>query len=162
MPTRPPEILELAQYLRANYLNEAGRRSAVSRAYYAAMHHAAAIFGRPTATTDHESIHKAVIRAATERSRAPGPVREEASRIASQLDFLRRRRARADYDLHMDVQRLECEDWVTRAQRLIGLCDQAKAKLDAHAAKVGVADSPDLPPTPGSPSPPRPALKRIK
>ena len=167
MPTQPPEILELAQHLRTTYLTEAGRRSAVSRAYYAAMHRTKAVFGLPVMEGDSESIHKAVIRAATETGKAPGPARQEASRIASELDLLRRRRAKADYDLELDFEKVECEDWVTRAQRLVDLCDEAKSKLDAHASKLASppaveAPAPSSPPGGGAPMGPRPGLKRVK
>ncbi|HYE70813.1 MAG TPA: hypothetical protein VD932_04740, partial [Aquabacterium sp.] len=104
MPTSPPEILELAQFIRDRFLTEAGRRSAISRAYYAARHCTEAAFGTP-AGAEHETSHTALIRAVREMGKAPGPARGEAAVIAQFLDVLRRRRNTADYRLDEEVER---------------------------------------------------------
>lgn len=164
MPTSASDIFELAQHIQATRLNEAGRRSATSRAYYAAMHRTLEVFGKPASRGDHESTHKAVVRMVSETAKAPGPVRGEASRIAQQLDLLRRRRNDADYELAPDFDKAQCQDCFARAQRLLDLCHEAKTKLDQHMARVATVPklASDEPEPPRPPSGPRPSLKRVK
>lgn len=159
MSTHPTDIFELAKFIFANRLNEAGRRSAVSRAYYAAWHSTKDIFGMPVDSEDGETTHKAVIRSAAARAKAPGPAREEAAKIASQLDVLRRLRNRADYKLEQEFEKNNCADCLERVTRVIELCEEAKAKLSSLAAKTSLLPADEKPPPPSGP---RPTLKRVK
>lgn len=168
MPTQPPEILALAGRIRDANPDECGRRSAASRAYYAALLHTEGLLGkaqrRPQGQPD--SSHEQIIRAALQRSSSGGAAGAAAANFARELARMRVERNRADYRLQETFSEANCRDMFIRSnsvmRNLLALGDPPPV-AEAPAGGGGNAGTSSSP-GPGSPPPtgPRPPLKRIQ
>jgi hypothetical protein len=129
MPTRPPEILELARSIRNAHPLECGFRSAASRAYYACLHRCGDLFGRaprrPGGQPD--SSHEQVIRAVSTYAAGNNVLASVAAAIATTLVDMRRERNRADYKLVDNFTQRDCEDMFARANAVMKACEAITA-----------------------------------
>jgi uncharacterized protein (UPF0332 family) len=117
----PRDFLDQADEL-VNAAREVDWRSAASRAYYAAFHVArslleAAGFVVPRAEQAHQYLHL----------RLANSGHPDIEQAGTELDDLRRRRNRADYDLHIAFPQSAAHDAVTTALAVIDLLESLAA-----------------------------------
>lgn len=166
MTTAAHEILEVAQRI-CSFANEAGYRSAISRAYYS-VYHSCLEWEKSLALPGSGSGpegggHQQLIN----RLRNPAPevkdptVRLLSKKIAARVDALRIKRVAADYFLSAP-----CHGAVDAQNS----CAQAESILQQLPSAVASQPEP-VPPPPPAPAPPppstpstgsRPSLKRIR
>lgn len=134
MPVNPTDILQVAEQLHANAVGECGHRSAVSRAYYAALHETRDTFGvQPR--VGHATSHDAIIGSAEVYGKGANPARMSASTIAQMLPRLRRARNMADYELGESISPQEASDEIERAKSVMRLCSEVRLRRDAAQAQ---------------------------
>jgi hypothetical protein len=139
MTISPHDILALAKDLQTSAKNEAEIRSAVSRAYYAAM-----LLTRDTIedrrslnnfSDNQDSTHKKIEAIAHTWGVGPNPGRGAASRIAKLLPSMKRLRVRSDYWLDDTITQRECDDLVAQVDVVMSSCAEITKKI-AEAALV--------------------------
>jgi len=141
MPTSPRDIYALAEQLGKEENNEAALRSALSRAYYAALLESEATFPQGT-RLGQESSHAVISNSAQAYGRGANPGREHASTIALWLPKMRRARNNADYHLNTVCTPQDAQGVLARALAVLNLCDKIRSRRAAvEAAK---ADNPLL------------------
>jgi uncharacterized protein (UPF0332 family) len=128
MSCKPHDWLELAKEL-STHPTEIAKRSAVSRAYYAAHHAVLKTFpeiaGQPR--NKNETSHAFVIRRVTAYAAEKTNVgREEAGKIAGRLDAARRERNTADYHVDAVFPPYAVSETLKKAIVILNLCDQIK------------------------------------
>jgi hypothetical protein len=180
MPTQPSEILALAGRIRDANPTESGRRSAASRAYYAALLRTRDQIGMAPRLPKGEpdSTHDRIIRAAAQQGSGNGRSADACAKIAGALSRMRTDRNRADYELAKGFSEADCRDMFIRAHAVMRHLDSlsdvapsgagvspATAKTPetgpaAATSAPGATPAPSDPPKP--PNGPRPALKRIR
>lgn len=152
MPTSTRELLALAKRLQQQKGDEATRRCAVSRAYYAALHETDCVFEKRDADfrLDGESSHAEIISRATIYGNGVNPGRDGARNIAQILSKLRRARNKADYKLEQGVDAAECSDVITRAEQVLAHCQEVLSKRQSQVERTPEAVRS------------RPSLKRVR
>jgi uncharacterized protein (UPF0332 family) len=135
MPTSLHEILALAERLHEMRESEATARSAVSRAYYAALHATKNTFDARPRFGD-ESSHAEIIGRATAYGSAVHPGRTEANQIAMWLPRLRRLRNKADYDLESELSHDDAHGHLARVKLILESCDAIQRKRREAADKA--------------------------
>lgn len=141
MPTRTLDILSLAKELHADAKGEAAIRAAISRAYYAGLHAAAATF-EARERIGAESSHMQIIGSASAYGKGVNPGRSAAAQIAQALGRMRRHRNQADYHLDTTLEHSDSDDVIKRAEAVLAWCEEvvrkrAEAKgLDATASSA--------------------------
>jgi uncharacterized protein (UPF0332 family) len=137
MPITLHEIMELAERLHAMEQSEVVSRSAVSRAYYAALHATKGTFPARQ-RVDGESSHAEIIGRAKAYGNSIEPGRSEANRIAMWMPRLRSGRNLADYDLEMDLSPKDAAGHLERARLILGMCDDiVRKRSDPQALAQG-------------------------
>lgn len=121
MPTSPREILETAKHLARVEGGEAFTRSAISRAYYAALLEVEATFEKATRIGE-ESSHSVIIGGALTYGRGANPGREAATFVAKLLPRMRRERNNADYHMQLNIGRAEAVAAISRAEQILEKC----------------------------------------
>lgn len=136
MAIEPTAFLSLAQALALNKADEAAHRSAVSRAYYGALH--ACLVALPSEfAPDSESLrrggsHKATIDAMAQWGRAPGSGRLDAQQAARRIGQLKRHRVTADYKVDEEWE-IDADKCVAMAAEVLVLASLARGKRDKSA-----------------------------
>lgn len=133
MPTSPRDIYALAQRLFNEEGDEVTLRSALSRAYYAALLESEATFPQ-VKRLGQESSHAVISNSAQTYARGPNPGREDASIIAMWLPKMRRYRNNADYHLNTVCTPNEAQSVLARALQVLDLCDKIRARRAAAEA----------------------------
>jgi hypothetical protein len=172
MPSSAVDFLTIAPLIQVLEPAEMGRRCAASRAYYAALHTADALFERPSVRADgkRESSHERIILAAKLYGQGANPGRSSAKQVAALLGTIKIDRNRADYDLDLDYTERQCSDMFMRVKEVLRLCAEITSKRldsDPMAPIASASQAPQAidvidpePPTPPA-SNPRPALRRV-
>ncbi|MDP3627238.1 MAG: hypothetical protein Q8S12_11615 [Hydrogenophaga sp.] len=135
MPTTPRDIFGLAERLCKEGKDEVTLRSALSRAYYAALLESEATFEQ-VQRFDQESSHAVVINSVVAYSRGANPGREDARVIAQSLPKMRRLRNDADYHLELVCTAAQAESVLTRALDVLDRCDNIRTRRAAAAAAM--------------------------
>jgi uncharacterized protein (UPF0332 family) len=128
MPTTPAETLDSA--IKIGLLGnptEADVRSAVSRAYYAALHGVADVF-TGSGLSHEKSSHEIIIERAESYGRSLNPGRTEAQQAARKLKMFKRIRKEADYHLELDFPPVETARAIEMSKAIIEFCSIIKAK----------------------------------
>lgn len=141
MPTSPSDIFALAQHLHDNIDTEAARRSAISRAYYAALLEAQATFTQGE-RIGNESSHAVIIGSAKAYGNGPNPGRSEASVIALWLGRMRTKRNEADYQLNTSCTEQDAAGMMARAQDILSRCDTIRQRQAQTAAAQSTEQGP--------------------
>lgn len=133
MPTKPSDVFAVAQQLRGGMQGEAALRSAVSRAYYAALLRANEVLPErdDASIQGGDSSHSKIIGRADVCAKAPGQGREVAAQIAKSLSRMKQARVKADYYLDQTVSEKECDELMLRAVDAMGHCDEFARKRAA-------------------------------
>jgi len=133
MSTTPPELLATASRIAAlDQPTEADVRAVISRAYYAALHSAAATF--PGEDLAHNgSSHEAIIDRAETFGRSLNPGRTEASQAARELKKFKRLRKTADYRLAIALPLEEGARAIALGAAILKFCEMIQVK-QAQAA----------------------------
>lgn len=128
----PEEFVEAAERLLAESDKEADQRSAVSRAYYGALHASRISMPAPYIIPTTESIgsHKAVIDGLSAWGRAAVPGRSDARVASRALASMKHKRTAADYDIHEPVNTGAVTSCVAEARKIIKLVHDARALYD--------------------------------
>lgn len=119
----PQDFLQTAQNLSGSDY-EADMRSAISRAYYAALHTA---FGalpeqrRPDLKARDKSSHSKVIDAYDGWSKAIEPKRTDKRLIKEMLIDIKGQRTRADYELDTEIKKDDVSDSLEQAKAVIAM-----------------------------------------
>lgn len=133
MPTDCGAILDVAREL-AKRDGEAFHRSAVSRAYYAAMHRVVSALPPEFALNEAErrsgSSHEAVIQALTAWGKSVTPGRQNARYASYKLPKLKAARKHADYVLNMDVTQEMANEAIDWAEEVFGYVRPEGDSLD--------------------------------
>ncbi len=127
MPTTLYEVMQLAERLHAMEQTEVNSRSAVSRAYYAALHATKGTFP-PRQRVDGESSHAEIIGRAKAYGNTVQPGRSEANRIALWMPRLRSARNLADYDLDKGLSVNDAAGHLERARLILSICEEIVRK----------------------------------
>ena len=135
MPTTLHEIMQLAERLHAMEQTEVISRTAVSRAYYAALHATKGTFP-PRQRVDGESSHAEIIGRAKAYGNSLEPGRSEANQIALWMPRLRSVRNLADYDLEKELSFKDTAGHLERARLILGMCDDIVRKRSAPQARA--------------------------
>ncbi len=165
MSTTPLDVLTLAKQLQQQGGGEATLRSAVSRAYYAALLRADEVF--PHRSTSAElgggSSHTKIISRTQAYANGVKPGKLSALSVAKHLPKLKRSRVTADYFLTETVTEKECLDVVTIAEQVLLWCDDIEQKT-AQAATLNpvAAPAPNPVAAPNAPPASRPILTRVR
>lgn len=136
MPIQPADLIIIAKNLASSEFGEVGARSAVSRAYYGALH--TCFDALPTEFQPDESdlkregSHRAIIDAMARWGKAIGAGRGDAQQAARKISQLKRHRVVADYVLS-DEWRLEATMCIAVAEEIIGSVSRARAKRDSQS-----------------------------
>ena len=139
MPTSPRDIYALAERLCKEENNEAALRSALSRAYYAALLESEATFAQ-VPRLGQESSHAVISNSAQAYGRGANPGREHASTIALWLPKMRRARNHADYHLNTICTPQDAQGVLARALEVLDLCDKIRTRR--AVAEAGQVDNP--------------------
>src|SRR5690349_21099744 len=130
MPIGPSDFLVVADHL-AQQSNgspssnrEAFDRSAISRAYYAAYHHAKKWHDGLIAPGSNQGPgggeHQTLINRLKNPSASVGPYEQKQSRmLGAKLSALRDRRVVADYKIDQVVNRIECDQQLIQARAIL-------------------------------------------
>lgn len=136
MPTECSDILKVAQELAAG-ADEARHRSAISRAYYAALHRTIAAlpeeFAIPREQVRSGSSHEAIIQSLTQWGRSTTPGRQAARMAARHMPRLKAERKKADYFLEDTVSQAKAQDAVEMAIEVLSQLDDACSKAAPSA-----------------------------
>lgn len=131
MPISPNDVMRVATTLQAAANDEASQRSALSRAYYAALLEAETTFDVPERQQG-ESSHEVIIRAAVNYGKSSGRGCAYASIIGKWLPALRRSRNQADYRMKECVSDEDVERVVERAKKILEHCSDIKRLKSAQ------------------------------
>lgn len=105
--------------------DEAQQRSAISRAYYAALHSVAITF--PKRDGDYrkegESSHVEIIGRSERFAANPGPGRSDAVFVAKLMPRLKRTRNEADYRLDMNFEKRQVFEAIEMARTVMQRCE---------------------------------------
>ena len=130
----PEEFIETAERLLVEPSKEADRRSAVSRAYYGALHasrdsvpHS---FAPTVAELSRGETHKAVIDSLARWGKAAAPGRTDAQRAARNLAVLKKARKDADYEIADPVNSRNVASCVGDSRKILKLVRGARALYD--------------------------------
>lgn len=131
MSTTPTQILQVADSIRLLGKDEPLLRSAVSRAYYAALLEASATIPDRDGSTNPkgESSHEKVISKVDVYRRGANPGRGAAAVVFKNLPAMKRARVKADYYLEVGVSEEECEEVFLRANEVMLGCKEISAAL---------------------------------
>jgi uncharacterized protein (UPF0332 family) len=131
MSTTPTQILQVANSIRSLGEEEALLRSAVSRAYYAALLEVSATIPDRDGSTSlkGESSHEKVISKVDVYRRGPNPGRGAAAVVFKYLPAMKRARVKADYHLDDSVTLAECEEVFLRAHEVMTQCQEVSSAL---------------------------------
>ncbi|AIO65406.1 hypothetical protein [Burkholderia oklahomensis] len=127
----PLDFIEVARLLAASQNSEAAMRSAVSRAYYGALHNCNECVPKDFAPKAEEfvdaSSHRAIIDAMERWGRQLVPRRTEAQQAARLISKLKRLRVQADYKVttEWDVDASAC---IATAEKIVQLTTDASGK----------------------------------
>lgn len=104
-------------------------RSAISRAYYAALHSVAITFPKRDGQyrKDGESSHAEIIGRSEVFAANPGQGRSDALFISKLMPRLRRTRNEADYRLDMEVGRKEVSETIEATRAVMQRCQRVRA-----------------------------------
>ncbi len=119
----PQDFLQTAQTLSISEY-EADMRSAISRAYYAALHTAYSVLPnerKPNLKSHDRSSHNKVIDAYDGWSRVVEPKRSAKRQIKEMLVGIKRMRTRADYELDTEINKDHVSDSLFQADKIIEL-----------------------------------------
>ncbi len=151
MSSSPLDVMDIAERLQVEVDNEAALRSAVSRAYYAALLTADQTFPhRDNANQGGESSHEKIIARAQVYGVGANPGRGPATSVAKLLPKIKRVRVKSDYHLGDTVSETECQDTVVRAKQVISWCDEVTDRIQKTASAASERTVPQ--PTSGKPS----------
>ena len=133
MSIAPCKILTVAKNSNLDAGCEATIRTAVSRAYYAALHQACNQFTPqgwlpPKGASSHVSIIDEVL--SYSRGLNPGCV--EAAQIAKLLFTLKNARKKSDYHLASNVSKTDALDSIKRSERVFELCAYVEKRITAQ------------------------------
>lgn len=140
MSVTPSDLLDVARALNAGEPQDEGfQRSAVSRAYYGALHAARLTFP-PVQRMGGEGSHVAIIESARVHGQAatPRPGRAEARQVTQQLAALKIARVEADYEIALDFDLGKAAEAIARAETVIRLCGVVSDKM-TNASQLGGA-----------------------
>jgi len=164
MSITPTELLEYSERLDCSH--ESGRRTAVSRSYYAAYHAASRWYDTlPSggAATDSVGVHERLIRALTSPS-VSGASATLSRSIGYMLQALKVQRVRSDYDLNDALSNTDASQAIANARVILeksGLSEKASAAPIQSALEAAAAPATGAP-TPEPPERPRPVIKLLK
>lgn len=119
----PQDFLQTAKNLSGSQY-EADMRSAISRAYYAALHTAFSALPeqrRPNLKARDKSSHSKVIDAYDGWSRTIEPKRTDKRLIKEMLIDIKNQRTRADYELDTEIKKDDVSDSLEQAHKVIAL-----------------------------------------
>lgn len=119
----PQDFLQTARNLSGSQY-EADMRSAVSRAYYAALHTAFSVLPeprKPNLKSHDKSSHSKVIDAYDGWSKFIEPKRTDKRLIKEMLIEIKRMRIRADYELDAAINKDDVSDSLEQAGKVIAL-----------------------------------------
>ena len=119
----PQDFLQTAQNLSGSQY-EADMRSAISRAYYAALHTAFSALPeqrRPNLKARDKSSHSKVIDAYDGWSKAIEPKRTDKRLIKEMLVAIKGQRTRADYELDTVIKKDDVSDSLEQAKAVIAM-----------------------------------------
>lgn len=129
--------MDVARALNAGEPQDEGfQRSAISRAYYGALHDARLTFPA-VERMGGEGSHTAIIDSARVHGRQPRPGRSQARQVAQQLAALRIARVEADYELDLTINHAAAVEAIARAEEALGLCSGIRAKMAGAAQPDG-------------------------
>jgi uncharacterized protein (UPF0332 family) len=145
MTVKPRDLLDQAIALQ-NGAGELDARTAISKAYYAALHRAAETtpneYARPTDSGgSHERLIASIERLANSAHAGRTPARE----LARLLRQMRKARTEADYDLDRNVDPAEVNTSILRAEKAFSLCADIEK---ARGTKVSGSSEPPPPAKP--------------
>ncbi|WP_147297934.1 hypothetical protein [Trinickia dinghuensis] len=130
----PEEFIETAERLLVEPCKEADQRSAVSRAYYGALHASRDSVPRPFVPTEAElsrgETHKAVIDSLARWGKAVAPGRTGAQQAARNLAVLKKARKDAEYEIADPVDSHNVASCVVDSRRILKLVRDARALYD--------------------------------
>lgn len=134
----PTEFLSTARQLVATG-SEGAYRSAVSRAYYGALHVCNGLvpaeFAPSQAEMHSDGSHNAIIGAMERWGRSLGAGRTDAQMAAKKIAQLKRWRVVADYRIKQTWD-IDAEKWVSVAEEISRLVVAARSKRDGQAAST--------------------------
>lgn len=132
MPSsHPHDWLRFAEQLLDAPHEDAGWRTAASRAYYAALHTVDATFPDVPAPAGvrAEGSHERIIRKALAHGRSGGPGKDEAIAVAHTLGRMKSDRTRADYNLRVVLTKEDANHMIRRANMIFQSCSGVKKLL---------------------------------
>lgn len=134
----------MAERLRASAdADEATLRSAMSRAYYAALHASNALFPEQPLSErrSNESSHQFIIRRALEYAQdRRNPLADSAALLVDRLNKGRRERNWADYELHARLLPHQVNEMFKRVNAVLSICAEIEAAAgSADDARNGSA-----------------------
>lgn len=135
----PEDFIETAMRLLVEPCKEADKRSAISRAYYGALHASRMSLPQEYAPTMEElrsdGSHKAVIQRLSDWGKALAPGRTDAQQAARKLARLKLARRTADYEIHKDVNNDDVATCVADSQKIVDLVRNARSRFDKDTAE---------------------------
>jgi hypothetical protein len=139
---QPDEFISTAERLLVGADREADKRSAISRAYYGALHESReslpAAFALSEADMSSCGSHKAVIDRLRRWSKAAVPGRRDAGDAARSLSSLKHARNHADYELGCAVDEIAVSSCVSESKRIVALVRDARALFDRQTDRKGI------------------------
>ncbi|MFP6562833.1 hypothetical protein WJ542_31715 [Paraburkholderia sp. B3] len=130
----PEEFIETAERLLVEPCKEADRRSAISRAYYGALHASRHSVPLPFAATEaelsHGETHKAIIDSLARWGKAAAPGRTDAQQAARSLATLKKARKNADYEIADPVNPRDVASCVDDSKKILKLVRAARTLYD--------------------------------
>jgi hypothetical protein len=134
MHVTPDEFIDTAERLIAAASNEADQRSAVSRAYYGALHASRTCIPAPYAPTQAQikssESHKQIIDSLATWGKAAAPGRGGAQQASRALARLKRERRAADYDIHLPLDMNAVTSCIASSRKIVSLVRDGRALYD--------------------------------
>ena len=145
MPTNPHALLALAHHLqqiRTETADEAILRAALSRFYYATLHHVGQTFKPPQTTPNtpprsKDGSYEAIMNRVVAYGQAEHqPARIQANCIAKMLPPIKRMQVLAEYDLAQTVTAVMVNDASTRCEQIFQWCNEITKTTSAAASSI--------------------------